>query len=394
MPDTPKGFLFATADGGFRKKPRNDTALVVSDRPCSAAGVFTLNRFCAAPVIVGKEILTQGPIASAILVNSGQANACTGEQGIENCHETLKLVAQALNIPNPRSILPASTGVIGEQFNMDKWRNVAPVLAQNLGKNTATDFAEAILTTDAFKKMSSRHVNLNAGGITIMGMAKGAGMICPNMATMIAVVLCDAEVEPKLWQALLNKAMAKTFNRVTVDGDTSTNDTIYALANGASGVKATESDAQALGDALIAVLGELSYMLVQDGEGATKVLHINVDGAASDDDAELVARTIGHSPLVKTAMYGRDANWGRIVAAIGRSGADFNPLNVRVSICGQEIFAQGQPVDFDFDSVLEPLLKERDIQIDVILGTGQGKFQLLASDITHAYIDCNASYRS
>ena len=394
MPDTPKGFLFAVADGGFRKKPRNDTALVVSDRPCSAAGVFTLNRFCAAPVSVGKDILTQGPIAHAILVNSGQANACTGEQGIENCHETLRLVAEALNIPEPRSILPASTGVIGQQFNMNKWRKVAPVLAQNLGKSTATDFAEAILTTDAFKKVSTRHINLSGGGITIMGMAKGAGMICPNMATMIAVVLCDAEVEPELWQTLLNNTTAKTFNRVTVDGDTSTNDTIYALANGASGVKATEADAPALHDALIGVLGELSYMLVQDGEGATKVLHIHVDGASSDSDAELVARTIGHSPLVKTAMYGRDANWGRIVAAIGRSGADFNPLNVRVSICGQEIFANGQPIDFDFDSVLETLLKERDIQIDVLLGTGRGKYQLLASDLTHAYIDCNASYRS
>ena len=393
MSKTPKGFTFAVADGGFRKQPRNDTALVVSEKLCSAAGVFTLNRFCAAPVFVGKDILAEGPIASAVLINTGQANACTGEEGIKNCEQTLNLVGTALNM-EPRSILPASTGVIGEQMNMDKWRKVAPLLAENLGKNTAEDFAKAILTTDAFPKISTRHANLEYGGINIMGIAKGAGMICPNMATMIAVVLCDAEVEPELWQTLLNKAITKTFNRVSVDGDTSTNDTVYALANGASGVKASEEDAPALREALIEVLGELAYMLVQDGEGATKVMHINVNGASTNEDAELVARTIGHSPLVKTAMYGRDANWGRIVAAIGRSGADFNPINVRVSIGDNEIFADGQPVDFDFDSVLEPLLKERDIYINVALGSGRGKYQLLASDLTHAYIDCNANYRS
>ena len=393
MPNTPKGFLFAVADAGFRKKRRNDTALVLSLHPASAAGVFTLNRFCAAPVVVGKEILAQARTARGVLVNSGQANACTGDLGLKNCKSVLAMMAGALDLV-PQDFLPASTGVIGEQFDMEKWDNVIPELVDNLGKNSAVDFAEAIMTTDAFYKLSSRQVNLAGGGVSLMGMAKGAGMICPNMATMISVVLCDARVEPELWQKLFSQAVGKTFNRVSVDGDTSTNDTVYGLANGASGVAATEEDIPALLDALTGVLGELAYMLVRDGEGATKVMHIKVTGAKNDEQAELVARTVGHSSLVKTAIYGHDANWGRIVAAIGRSGADFDPNQVRVSLCGQEIFANGQPVDFDFDPVLEPLLKETDIAIDVVMGSGAGKYEFQSSDLGHAYIDCNASYRS
>ena len=393
MPNTPKGFLFAVADAGFRKKRRNDTALVLSLHPASAAGVFTLNRFCAAPVVVGKEILAQARTARGVLVNSGQANACTGDLGLKNCKSVLAMMAGALDLV-PQDFLPASTGVIGEQFDMEKWDNVIPELVDNLGKNSAVDFAEAIMTTDAFYKLSSRQVNLAGGGVSLMGMAKGAGMICPNMATMISVVLCDARVEPELWQKLFSQAVGKTFNRVSVDGDTSTNDTVYGLANGASGVAATEEDIPALLEALTGVLGELAYMLVRDGEGATKVMHINVTGAKNDEQAELVARTVGHSSLVKTAIYGHDANWGRVVAAIGRSGADFDPNQVRVSLCGQEIFANGQPVDFDFDPVLEPLLKETDIAIDVVMGSGAGKYEFQSSDLGHAYIDCNASYRS
>ena len=393
MPNTPKGFLFAVADAGFRKKRRNDTALVLSLHPASAAGVFTLNRFCAAPVVVGKEILAQGRTARGVLVNSGQANACTGDLGLRNCKSVLSMMAGALELI-PQDFLPASTGVIGEQFDMEKWENVIPELVDNLGKNSAVDFAEAIMTTDAFYKLSSRQVNLAGGGVSLMGMAKGAGMICPNMATMISVVLCDAQVEPELWQKLFSQAVGKTFNRVSVDGDTSTNDTVYGLANGASGVAVAEEDVPVLLEALTGVLAELAYLLVSDGEGATKVMHVNVSGAKNDADAELVARTIGHSPLVKTAIYGHDANWGRIVAAIGRSGADFDPNQVRVSLCGHEIFADGQPVDFNFDPILEPLLKEADIAIDVVMGSGAGKYQFQSSDLGHAYIDCNASYRS
>ena len=393
MLSTPKGYQFAVTDAGFHKYPRNNLALVLSDTPATAAGVFTKNRFCAAPVIVGKEILEGKPAVRGIMINTGQANACTGEQGIQNCRTTISLLAKALNIDS-KDILPASTGVIGQQFDFNKSEMAVPLLLANFGKNNATDFADAILTTDAFHKISSRKINLVGGDVSLLGMAKGAGMICPNMATMLAVVLCDVQIDADLWQSLFRQAVDQSFNRVSVDGDTSTNDTVYGLANGASGISATAEDTSILLEALTDVLSELAYLLVKDGEGASKVLHISVVGAKNNADAELVARTIGHSPLVKTAMYGRDANWGRIVAAIGRSGAEFNPNDVTVSLCGYKIFEKGQPVDFDFDPVLEPLLKAVDIAIDVRLGEGQGQYIFKASDLGHAYIDCNASSRS
>ena len=229
----------------------------------------------------------------------------------------------------------------------------------------------------------------------LVGMAKGAGMICPNMATMLSVVLCDAQVEASVWQKMLRDAVELTFNRVTVDGDTSTNDTLYGLANGASGVSASDEESlKALSAALTSVLGDLAYMLVKDGEGASKVARIHVAGAASDADAERVARTVGHSQLVKTALYGRDANWGRIVAAVGRSGADFNPDDVVVTLCGVELFRKGQPTDQDFDALLEEPLKQRDLPIDIVLGSGSGSYTLLASDLGHEYVNVNADYRS
>ena len=369
MSTAPKGFRFATACAGFRKEGRADLALLVSDVPAVAAGTFTQNRFPAAPVLVAKAMLAERPAARAVVINSGQANACTGDEGMRNCRTTQELVAGALGL-EASDILPASTGVIGAQLKMDLWEKAAPALAANLGKATPEDFARAI-------------------------MAKGAGMICPNMATMLSVVLCDAQVEASVWQKMLRDAVELTFNRVTVDGDTSTNDTLYGLANGASGVSASDEESlKALSAALTSVLGDLAYMLVKDGEGASKVARIHVTGAASDADAERVARTVGHSQLVKTALYGRDANWGRIVAAVGRSGADFNPDDVVVTLCGVELFRKGQPTDLDFDALLEEPLKQRDLPIDIVLGSGSGSYTLLASDLGHEYVNVNADYRS
>ena len=390
----PKGFRFAVARAGFRKENRPDTALLVSDMPAVAAGVFTLNRFPAAPVLVGRERLAAASTARAVLINSGQANACTGDEGLKNCRITQELVAKAAGL-EPGDILPASTGVIGAQLKMDLWEKVAPDLAANLGQATAEDFSRAIMTTDAFNKISHREVTLSGGVVRLVGMAKGAGMICPNMATMLSVVLCDADVEVSAWRTMLREAVGLTFNRVTVDGDTSTNDTLYGLANGASGVSAVSApDSEALFAALTSVLGDLAYMLVQDGEGASKVARIRVVGAVSDADAERVARTVGHSQLVKTALYGRDANWGRIVAAVGRSGADFEPDDVRVTLCGVELFRNGQPTDLDFDALLKEPLQQRDLPIDIVLGSGSGSYTLLASDLGHEYVNVNADYRS
>lgn len=390
----PKGFRFAVAKAGFRKEDRNDLALLVSDVPAVAAGVFTQNRFPAAPVLVARAMLAARPAARAVLINSGQANACTGDEGMQNCRRTLELVAPAVHL-QPEDILPASTGVIGAQLKMDCWAAVPPLLAASLGTASPDDFARAIMTTDAFPKMSQREVELPGGTVRLLGMAKGAGMICPNMATMLSVVLCDAAVPADIWTSMMREAVAQTFNRVTVDGDTSTNDTLYGLANGASGIAADTPESRALlASALTAVLGELAYMLVQDGEGASKVARIRVEGAVSDADAERVARTVGHSQLVKTALYGRDANWGRIVAAVGRSGADFNPDDVRVSLCGVELFKNGQPTNLDFDALLAEPLKQRDLPIDIVLGSGKGSYTLLASDLTHDYVNVNADYRS
>ena len=393
MVHTPKGFRFAVASAGFRKADRNDVGLVVSDVPAVAAGTFTLNRFPAAPVLVCKEHLARRPEARAVLINTGQANACTGEEGLRNCRATLDMVAAATGL-RAEDILPGSTGVIGPQLRMDLWKAVTPSLAANLGQAGPEDFAQAIRTTDAFPKYASAEVAFAEGTVRVLGMAKGAGMICPNMATMLCVLLCDARVDPEVWAGLLRGAVDETFNRVTVDGDTSTNDSVFALANGCSGVEVRKDEALALRIAMVEVLGDLAYKLVQDGEGASKVASIYVTGCADDADAERVARTVGHSQLVKTALYGRDANWGRIVAAIGRSRTEFDPLAVRVSLCGVELFRDGQPVLEDFDALLEEPLKQRDIRIDIEMGSGPGFYRLLASDLGHEYVDVNASYRS
>ncbi|MFV0350141.1 MAG: bifunctional glutamate N-acetyltransferase/amino-acid acetyltransferase ArgJ [Halodesulfovibrio sp.] len=391
--NTPKGYHFSTIEANLKYSGRKDLGLIVSDLPAAAAGVFTTNKFQAAPVVMAKSMLDNRPFARAVMINAGNANACTGEQGLSNCRRTMELVADAVGLM-PEEILPASTGVIGMQFNMPKWEAAAAPLAAGLGKSTAEDFSRTIMTTDAFNKIVSRTVEIEGKPVTLLAVAKGAGMICPNMATMLAVFITDAAVEPAMWQKIFRAGVDESFNRVTVDGDTSTNDTVFGLANGASGVTVTEATRPAMQEAVTAVMREIAYKLVQDGEGATKVIHINVTGAQSKEDAELAARTVGHSPLVKTAMYGRDANWGRIVAALGRSGAQFDPDDVVVTMCGVELFRNGQPTDADFDSMLEPYLKEVDIVLDIELGHGASAYTLLASDLTHKYIDINADYRS
>ena len=401
MIQIPQGFRLAAANADFRGKKleRNDIGLVVSDVPAVAAGVFTTNLFRAAPVLVSQEHLSRRHDGiRAILINSGQANACTGEQGLENCRLSLRLVSEALarqgvNIA-PEAMLPASTGVIGAHMDMNKWAAAVPSLAASLGHVDLEGLVRAMMTTDAFPKMAGRELSLSGGVVRLAGVAKGAGMICPNMATMISLVLCDAAVDDKAWQDMFRRAVDATFNRVSVDGDTSTNDSLYGLANGASGVRVLDSELPLLEKALTEVLGELAYMLVKDGEGATKVMHIHVTGAATNEDAEKVARTVGHSQLVKTAMFGRDPNWGRIVAAAGRAGVDFDPLALRVILCGVELFRDGRPTDLDFDTLLEEPLKEVDLPLEIILGKGPGESRLLASDLSHAYVTLNSDYRS
>ncbi|MHC1791667.1 bifunctional glutamate N-acetyltransferase/amino-acid acetyltransferase ArgJ [Solidesulfovibrio sp.] len=392
----PKGFSFATAAAGFKYTTgRDDVALIVSDGPAAAAGVFTRNLFQAAPVTVAKDqIAATGGHCRAILVNAGQANACTGAAGIADCRETLNLVARATDL-SPGEILPASTGVIGARLKMDKWKTVAPVLAASLGETSPVAAAKAIMTTDAFPKIAWGTLTTDSGEVRVLGMAKGAGMIAPNMATMIGVLLCDAKVGSLWWQEAVAAAADRSFNSITVDGDTSTNDCVLALANGASEVVIDSAEGrQALLAVMVDVCQTLAAMLVQDAEGGTKILRIKVQGAASHAEAELAARAVGNSPLVKTAFFGRDANWGRIVAALGRSGAAFDPEDVSVRIGGVPVFENGMPVAEDLNALLAPHMCRGEIPIDVELGGGPGRYLLLASDLTYDYIKINADYRT
>ena len=392
--DLPTGFKAGTAAANFKKAGRDDLGLIVSDRPCVLAGMFTQNLFKAAPVLVCQEILNTRGTARAVLANSGQANACTGEEGLDNCRTTQEMAAEATGL-EAQEILPISTGVVGAHLKMDLWRKAVPALAQSLGSRDAEGFTRAFMTTDAFPKFAMREVTLSGGTVRLTVMAKGAGMICPNMATMLCVALTDAAVEREPWQAMFGRAVDKTFNRVSVDGDTSTNDTILGLANGASGVAARdEADLALLEEALTAILGTVSHMLVMDGEGASKVIHISVRGARNDADAELVARSVGHSQLVKTAIYGGDANWGRIVTAVGYSGASFDPAKVGLHLCGVERFRLGRPVNDDQEGTLAELLKARDIAVDINLGDGPGSYTFQASDLGHEYVTLTSDYRS
>ncbi|WP_300161479.1 bifunctional glutamate N-acetyltransferase/amino-acid acetyltransferase ArgJ [Solidesulfovibrio sp.] len=391
----PKGFSFATAAAGFKRPDRDDLALIASEPPAVAAGVFTKNLFQAAPVLVAKsQLQASGGHARAILVNSGQANACTGDDGLADCRATLALVASVTDL-SPEEILPASTGVIGQRLKMDKWKAAVPALAESLGKASAVDAAKAILTTDTFPKIAWGTLATDAGEVRVLGMCKGAGMIAPNMATMIGVLLCDAKVGSLWWQEAVAAAADRSFNSITVDGDTSTNDCVLGLANGASEVVIDSAEGrQALLAVMVEVCQALAFMLIQDAEGGTKILRIKVQGAASHAEAELAARAVGNSPLVKTAFFGQDANWGRIVAALGRSGATFDPEAVSVRIGGVTVFTRGMPVPEDLDALLAPHMRRGEISLDVELGKGPGRYLLLASDLTYDYIKINADYRT
>ncbi len=393
MPSSiPLGFSFAVANAEFRdrKEPRNDLALAICHEPAVAAAVFTTNLFKAAPVLVAKDNLEKSPEIRAVIINSGQANACTGDKGMQACLESQKLIEENFSLPE-NSVLPASTGVIGAHMDMQKWKNALPQLKDSLGKSDVEDFAKAIMTTDAFPKFITKSMDIDGKEVRFAAVAKGAGMICPNMATMLSMVVTDAMVNKDDWQKAFSYAADRSFNCISVDGDTSTNDTIFGLASGKSGVSLSF---ELLKETLTQVLTDLAYLLVKDGEGSTKVMHITVKGAKSDADANAIARTVGHSQLVKTAMYGKDPNWGRIVAAAGRANVDFDPNKMQVILCGIEIFNKGEPTDIDVDAVFLEPFEQRDIPLEINLQEGNGFAELKASDLSHAYVSCNADYRT
>lgn len=399
------GFKAAGVHAGFRKNPhRLDYGLVVADEPAAAAGVFTQNVFCAAPVILCRERLgAQGfGTARAVAINSGIANAATGSIGLENARASAEIVAEAIGCPS-EEVLVASTGVIGQHLNTDPFVSGTALALKELSRDGGANAACAIMTTDTHSKQAA--VRFSGDGVgyegctfTVGGMSKGSGMIMPNMATMISVITTDAPVANNHLKAALKAAVDKSFNRITVDSDTSTNDTCILLASGQaapnSAAFAPESDAfAAFEEALLSVCQTLARDMATDGEGATRLVTVNVTGAASAEDADKAARTVANSPLVKTAIYGHDANWGRIAAALGRSGAAFEQGRVSIDILGLPVCREGLTVPFDEDEALRRF-EAPEVVIDIDLGAGTSSTTMWTCDFSHEYVSINGDYRS
>jgi glutamate N-acetyltransferase / amino-acid N-acetyltransferase len=390
----PKGFKAAGIHCGI-KKSKKDLALIYSETPASAAAVFTLNKVQAAPVLLCKKHLKEGNKFRAIIVNSGNANACTGEQGFYDAVMMAVTTAKMFNI-NPKEVFVSSTGVIGETLPMDKMTKGIESIVDYLSDEDNCSAAEAIMTTDTFVKSESVSFLIDGKEVSIGGIAKGSGMIHPNMATMLAFVTTDAAIENDVFQIILKNVTDKTFNRIIVDGDTSTNDMVVALANGQSGIDTIKPGTKAydiFSANLFSILKKLSVDIVVDGEGATKLIEINVEGALSDADAEKAGRTVALSPLVKTAIHGEDANWGRILAAVGYSGIEFNPDKFEIIINGTQILEQNYKVSLPINEA-NKTLKPKTIELLLKLNCGDGKATCWTCDFSEEYVKINGSYRT
>lgn len=405
-----EGFAAAGIHAGFRKDPKwLDTALVEADELCPAAGVFTQNVFCAAPVQVSKAHLgaDAAGVARAVVINSGIANAATGDKGLAAAEQTADIAADAIGC-DAQDVLVASTGVIGQFLPLEPFRAALPKLHAQLSKEGMHDAARAIMTTDtAPKECAVSYVSACAPFVgktfTVGGMVKGSGMIMPNMATMISVITTDAPLTPHALKVALKRAADKSFNRVTVDSDTSTNDTCVLLASGKAaaggGFAANASitqDTDAFGEfceALEYVAQDLARKIAADGEGCTKLVTVNVRGAADEQDADAAARAVANSPLVKTAVAGHDANWGRIAAALGKSGAKFEQLECDIDIMGLPVCRGGLSVAFDEDEA-KRRFEDPEIVLDIDLHAGSAQATIWTCDLTHDYIAINADYRS
>jgi glutamate N-acetyltransferase/amino-acid N-acetyltransferase len=389
----PLGYKSAGIHCGI-KKSRKDLALIVSDYPATAAGVFTLNKVQAAPVLLSKRHLKECEKFYAIIVNSGNANACTGESGYADAEIMTKHTADIIGVKKEQ-VLVASTGVIGEPLPIEKILNGINIIKFHLADGDVKDAAEAIMTTDTFYKAEASTFTIDGKEVTISGIAKGSGMIHPNMATMLGFITTDAAIEKELLKQMLKNSVDKTFNRIVVDGDTSTNDMVLILSNAASGVVITQgSDSQKTFEAeLYQLLKKLAIGIVRDGEGATKLIEVIVEGAVSDQDAVKAARTIALSPLVKTAMHGEDANWGRIIAAVGYSGIEFDPAKFEIFINNIQILQKNYIVTLP-NAVANQTLKGTNIQLKVKLNAGDGSANCWTCDFSEDYVKINGSYRS
>ena len=383
------GFRAGAAKAGVKhgRPERLDVALIVSERPCAAAAVFTTNQVIAAPCVVSRRHVERGPLR-AIVVNSGNANACTGEQGERDAIAMAEPAAAVLSC-SPYEVAVASTGVIDFKLPVERIAAVLPGIV--LAESGWDDTSRAIMTTDTRPKVTERELNLTAGTVRIGGVAKGAGMIHPNMATLLAFVTTDAAVDPGDLRRIVSRAADTTFNAISVDGDTSTNDTLLVLANGASGVTPKGADLAAFEEGVRAVCADLARMIVADGEGATKVFEVRVRGAASAADARLAARTITNSNLVRTAIHGGDPNWGRVLAAAGRSGARVDDRKASVRIGDLFVYRSGAPLVVA-DADVRALFAADAIEIEVTLGLGDGEATAWGCDMSAEYVRINAEY--
>jgi glutamate N-acetyltransferase/amino-acid N-acetyltransferase len=389
----PLGFRAAGISAGIKADRGLDLALIVSDTPATVSAVFTVNRAQAAPVLVSREHLEQsGGVARAVIVNSGCANACTGEEGLQVARdtavETARLVGCAVE-----QVLVASTGVIGVALSIDKIRSGLPAALRALAGDQGPFAARAIMTTDSFAKEAAATVDVGGRTVTIGGMAKGAGMIEPMMATMLAFVTTDAKVPPALLNRALHEAVDDTFNAITVDGECSTNDCVMLLANGASGAEVDLASYESFAHAHKTVCLTLALGIVRGGEGATKLITVTVTGASSEAEARRAAKAIANSLLVKTAIHGGDPNWGRLIAVAGRAGVDFELSRAAVTIGTTVLFQGGRPHDDAAPQAAE-YLKGKDISVSVDLGAGRASSTVWTCDLSAEYVRINADYRT
>ncbi len=401
IPDMPAiaGVRLATAEAGIRYKGRTDVLLAVLDKGTAVAGVFTKSKCPSAPVEWCRAKLPRGQ-ARALVVNSGNANAFTGKTGRQSTAMTAAIAAKAVGC-SPNEIYLASTGVIGEPLDASKFDGVLGRLAQDAAPGDWLAAAKAIMTTDTFPKVATRTVKLGKAKVTINGMAKGAGMIAPDMATMLAFVFTDAPIAPGALQSLLKSGVEDTFNAVTIDGDTSTSDTLLAFATGAAAAsgapkigRASDPRLKAFSKALKEVLADLAEQVARDGEGARKLVEIIVEGAVSKTSARKIAMSVANSPLVKTAIAGEDANWGRVVMAVGKAGEPANRDRLSIAFNGIRVAKSGARDPSYVEAEVSAVMKQPKITIRIGLGLGKGRDRVLTCDLTKEYVAINGDYRS
>ena len=389
----PKGFLASGIIAGIKQNGLLDLGMLVSETDAVAAAVFTKNKFPAAPVLLCKRnLLDSKSKAKAIIVNSGCANALTGKSGMKSAEKTVAKVAERFRIPKDE-ILVASTGVIGRQLPMENILEAIPHLVGSLRTDGDSAFSQSIMTTDKFPKQVSTEIAISKGKkFRIGATAKGAGMIHPNMATMLCFAATDAKIDKKKLQSALSEASEKSFNTVTVDGDTSTNDSVFILANGASGTAiSSQSDYKIFVDSLTMVLRELAIMIVRDGEGATRFVKLNIQAASTYNDAVKVGRAVGVSPLVKTAIFGGDPNWGRVISAVGNSDVKFDPAKVELNIGNICVFKRNEPQKVDLLKISD-LFSKKEIEMTIKLNAGRESAQVYTCDLSYDYVKINGEY--